>query len=110
MGSEMCIRDRVGGFQKLYLSVGVDVAVLLAPDIPIVANGSSAINPGSDSAYWKFEFQETPLAYYSYKNWSPPIVEHGNHTVLVYVEGETSIPAQQVNLSLTLYLEIKPAS
>jgi len=97
------------GFQKLYLSVGVDVHILLAPGVPVVANCSSAINPGSDSAYWKFELQEQQLAYYSYKNWTPILVELGDHTVMVCVEGETSAPPRQVSLSLTLYLEIEPA-
>lgn len=101
----------VGGFRNLYLRVGVDVIrPLNEPNIPVIVNGSSAINPGSDSAYWKFEYQETPTAFYSYKNWTPQRVEPGNHTVLVYVTGETSIPARQVNFSITLYLEINPSS
>jgi hypothetical protein len=74
------------------------------------------INPGTDSAYWKFEFQESSLAYYSYKgggSWNPEIwnpLKPGNHTVLITVAGKTSIPAQHVNLMITLYLEIIPAS
>lgn len=105
-----------GGFKDLYLKVSVDVVTLTMPDIPVVADDSSAINPGTDSDYWKFEFQETPLTYYSYKgggSWNPQVwnpLEPGNHTVWVTVAGKTSIPAQQVNLTITLYLEIIPAS
>ena len=105
-----------GGFKNLYLKVSIDVTTLTLPDIPVVKDGSSAINPGTDSAYWKFEFQDTLLAYYSYRgggSWNPQVwnpLKPGNHTVLISVYGETSVPAQQVNLSLTLYLEIKPAS
>jgi hypothetical protein len=100
-----------GGFKNLYLKVTIDVMTLTLPDIPVVENGSSAINPGADSAYWKFEFQEGALAYYSYKGklevFNP--LEPGDHIVFISVYGETSAPAQEVNLSLTLYLEIKPA-
>jgi len=105
-----------GGFKDLYLKVTIDVITLGLPDIPVVKDGSSAINPGTDSAYWKFEFTELPLTYYSYKgggSWNPQIwnpLRPGNHTVFISVRGETSVPAQLVNLSLTLYLEIKPAS
>jgi len=90
----------VGGFKNLYLKVTIDVVTILTmPDIPVVMDGSSAINPGTDSAYWKFEFQESSLAYYSYKgggSWNPEIwnpLKPGNHTVLITVAGKTSIPA-----------------
>jgi hypothetical protein len=100
-----------GGFKELYLKVSIDITTLTLPNIPLVANGVSAINPGSDSAYWKFEFQETPLTYYSFKGeifvLNP--LEPGNHTVRVEGMGETSIPAQQVNFDITIYLEIIPS-
>lgn len=105
-----------GGFKDLYLKVAIDVTTLGLPDIPVVANGSSAINPGSDSAYWKFEFQDASYSYYSYKgggSWNPRIwnpLRPGDHIVCVCVMGETSTPAQQVNSRITLYLEISPVS
>jgi len=100
------------GFEKLYLKVGIDVSgiILMMPEIPLVVNGSSAINPGGDSAQWKFESQETALSYYSYKNWSPKTVQSGTHTASVYAAGETSNPGQEANLAVALYLEINPAS
>ncbi|MEM4469036.1 MAG: hypothetical protein QXS32_08240 [Candidatus Nezhaarchaeales archaeon] len=65
-----------GGFKDLYLMVTIDVVTLCTPDIPVVVNGSSAINPGSGSAYWKFEFQDESYGYYYYMeggSWSPQI-------------------------------------
>jgi len=108
-------RAMIGGFKDLYLKVQIDVITLSLPDIPVVVGGSSAINPGTDSNYWRFEFQETPISYYSYKGggtWSPQIwnpLKPGNHTVYIDVTGQTSIPAEQVNFSITLYLEMVPA-
>lgn len=121
----------VSAFWELRFSVTVDVITLCAPsgapgvtglclpEIPLVVNGRSAINPGSDSEYWKFEHQDDRYSYYSFRGtgsslwrggrWIANPLAPGRHTVYASIVGETSTPTRQVSLRILIYLEIVPA-
>lgn len=120
-----------GAFWELRFSVTVDVVTLCAPsgapgavglclpEIPLVVNGRSAINPGSDTEYWRFERQDDQYSYYSFKGagsslwrdgrWTANPLAPGRHTVYASIVGETSTPTRQVSLRILIYLEIVPA-
>jgi len=92
---------------------------LCLPEIPLVVDGRSTINPGSDSEYWRFEHQDDQYSYYSFKGvgsnlwrdgrWTANPLAPGRHTVYASIVGETSTPTRQVSLRILIYLEIVPA-